>query len=83
MMMLFLVSCFLPRKSGVCPESRLNSLFYVQLNQVVQVHLDIIPRFEKAFRRFAWMKNIYQGLSKHQEMGFTPVTKMLQSNDGI
>ena len=23
-----------------------------------------------------------QGLSKHQEMGFTPMTKVLQSNEG-
>ena len=27
-------------------------------------------------------KKIYQGLRKQQEMGFTPVTKVLQSNEG-
>ena len=26
--------------------------------------------------------HLYQGLSKQQEMGFTPVTKALQSNEG-
>ena len=25
---------------------------------------------------------LHQGRSKHQEMGFTPVTKVLQSNEG-
>ena len=28
------------------------------------------------------VNQLNQGLSKHQEMGFTPVTKMLQSNEG-
>ena len=44
---------------------------------------NIIPKLsESKGRKMGCQDDLDQGLSKHQEMGFTPVTKVLQSNEG-